>query len=249
MIFKYEDYKTFLRHIKECYSVMPLGNWDGSNGIILRHDVDLDIKPAYKLALIENEFAIPSTYFILTTGQTYNPMSSDNRKMLKEMSDMGFEIALHFDPSIYEYSELDFLTAKVEQEVSILSSITDKAVKSISLHNPGRFGTYPLFDGYCNAYDERIFSTDTYISDSRMQFQKDIYTFVKKAKERTIQILLHPSLYTEDGSDYGRIFYDYLFDFINKVDAHFDRNSTYRACVKESLFNHLIRMGREESSI
>jgi len=62
MIFKYSELKLFLSHINSNYSVVSLSEWDGSNQIIMRHDVDLDIYPAYEIALIESEIGLRSTF-------------------------------------------------------------------------------------------------------------------------------------------------------------------------------------------
>ena len=112
LIFSYIELEKFFKHIKENYTVTSLTKWNGSNAIILRHDVDFDIKPAYNLALKEKEFDINSTFFIMTSSLTYNPLSFDNRRMLKKMSKMGFEIGLHFDPSIYGTKNYETLSTK-----------------------------------------------------------------------------------------------------------------------------------------
>ena len=74
---------------------------NSTNQIILRHDVDLDIYPAYKMALLENEIGVKSTFFILLNAQSYNPLSINNKNILREISSLGFEIGLHFDPTNY----------------------------------------------------------------------------------------------------------------------------------------------------
>ena len=42
MIFKYAEFKKFIDHMKNLWKILPLGEWDFSNAIILRHDVDFD---------------------------------------------------------------------------------------------------------------------------------------------------------------------------------------------------------------
>jgi peptidoglycan/xylan/chitin deacetylase (PgdA/CDA1 family) len=202
--------------------------------------VDFDIKPAYDLAMIENEFNVSSTFFIMTTSFTYNPMHSCNRKMLKEMSDLGFEIGLHFDPWVYGDMNDEELFNKLNMEAEILSSITGKKVKSLSLHNPSMHGEYPLFKEYKNAYDPRIFSPEKYISDSIMVFRHDIYEFLKKSKDSTIQVLLHPLHYSENEKIYPEIFCDFIHRFINDIDTQFRPNSTYSNCMDSDLLTYLV---------
>ena len=101
MIFKYAEFKKFINHTKNFGKIVPLSEWDTPNAIILRHDVDFDIEAAYRLAMIEAEYNIRSTFFFLTTCHTYNLLSLPNRIKLYEMVKLGFEIGLHFDPTIY----------------------------------------------------------------------------------------------------------------------------------------------------
>ena len=99
--FKYSEYRDFISHIHKNYNVVPLKMLNSTNQIILRHDVDLDIYPAYKMALLENEIGVKSTFFILLNAQSYNPLSINNKNILREISSLGFEIGLHFDPTNY----------------------------------------------------------------------------------------------------------------------------------------------------
>ena len=235
----------YLKFIKSIRKITPLGDWDGSNAVILRHDVDFDIEHAYQLALIEAESDVRSTFFILTSCTTYNPLSASNRKKLYEMAKMGFEIGLHFDPTLYGDVDEAQLKAFVDQEARIVSCITGVSVKSVSLHNPSIHGKYPLFDGYNNTYDRRIFSDASYLSDSRMDFRgKNPFTFVKKVKDCPIQILLHPVHYSEKGLAYPDIFYEHIKRYTDAIDNSFRVNSTYEAQISSmGLFSYIINKG------
>jgi hypothetical protein len=237
MIFKYANLKSFFLNAGSRFPVTSLKDWNQKNGIILRHDVDLDIRPAYELAKLEKACSVNSTFFIMTTQSTYNPAFIKNAKMLREMVSMGFEIGLHFDPSIYP-EKIDLKT-KVDEEAQLLENILDTPIESISLHNPARFGQFPLFDGYNNAYDKRIFSDSNYISDSRMIFKKDLLSFVEKAKTETVQVLLHPLHYSPTGHGYDEIFLSFMRDFSGDIDEHFKQNITYANQVKPSLLSHI----------
>src|SRR3989442_5762853 len=162
LIFKYSELTKFLTHIKEKYHITTMGDWDGSKSIIIRQDVDFDLKAAYDLSLIEKKIGVSSTFYVMTSSFTYNPMSRENRKIIKEINDMGFEIGLHFDPSIYGQLEENDLQQKVDHESKILSSITKTEVRSLSIHNPSVHGRYPIFEKYLNAYDDKIFSNGRY---------------------------------------------------------------------------------------
>jgi len=175
----------------------------------------------------------------MTSCHTYNCLSPDNRKLIKEISDLGFEIGLHFDPTVYQYSDTMELKTKVDEEASMLSSIINQKIKSISIHNPSLHGQRPIFEGYNNAYDKQIFSKERYLSDSQMKFSSDIYEFVKNSKNFTIQILLHPMYYTNEGIPIPDIFYNFVCNFVDKIDKTAKNNSTYAKMMNTDLLSYI----------
>ena len=241
MIFAYAHYTQFLAHMKTIAPIRTLDEWRGEPAILLRHDVDLTIDAAHRLAMIEADAGVRSSYFILTTCHTYNTLSADNRERLREMVELGFEVGLHFDPTIYGEIADDALAPKVDQEAGILASVIGREVHSVSLHNPSIHGQYPLFAGYINAHDPALFSEDAYFSDSRMDFRgKDPYEFVEQARRRTVQILLHPLHYTPDGDGYRQIMSQFVRDFADRLDASFRVNSTYVEQLPEHLLHYVL---------
>lgn len=248
LIFKYSELTKFLMYIKEKYHVTNMRDWNGSKSIILRHDIDFDLKAAYDLSLIEKEIDVPSTFYIMTSSLTYNALSHENRKIIQKISDMGFEVGLHFDPTIYGQLEEKELQQKVDQESKILSFITKIDVRSISIHNPSVHGKYPIFEKYLNAYDDKIFSNDKYISDSRMSFSTNIYEFVKNASKSPIQILLHPMYYTKEGLSLPAIFCRFVHLFIKQIDVNYRVNSTYNELMTTDLFTYMLENGCSHES-
>jgi len=153
------------------------------------------------------------------------------------MHGWGFEIGLHFDPTLYDE---ETMRSAVDREIEILSFAVGSEVRSISLHNPSISGQYPLFDGYRNAYDPAIFDDDCYLSDSRMQFRgKDPYEFVKRAIEKPIQVLLHPMHFSPEGGGYDAVVSDGIQQYIQRIHKSFQPNATYVIDVGDDIMSHL----------
>jgi hypothetical protein len=175
---------------------------------------------------IEIECGIRSTFFFLTSSPHYNVLSQANRLMLRDMVRHGFEIGLHFDPTIYQTD--DDLTACANCEARLLSEAVGVSVNSISLHNPSLGGSYPLLDGYRNAYDPRIFAPDRYISDSRMNLtQENLYKFIMSAGDVPLQVLLHPLHFTNHGATYLETLMQFLCEQADALQRTFQVNSTF----------------------
>jgi len=248
MRFTYHDLEKLFSFLKKNYPITPLGMWKNKKTIILRHDVDFDIKAAYRLFSLEERCGVTSTFFIMTTCHTYNPCSFENRTMIAKMAKAGFEIGLHFDSSIYGSISQKELVKKIDFEAAILASITGQKVKSISQHRPFALGKYFLVSGYRNAYDPKIFSSEQYISDSRMIFQKDIYQFLTGAGKFPIQILLHPFHYNNSQKDYQGIIYQFVDDFVGQIDDDFRKMASYRAQAKRGeLKRNILKKNHHEN--
>lgn len=229
--FDYVTYEDILYNMKKINRIYKFNEVESKtkSGFILRHDVDFDIKKAYKLAEVEKGVDITSTFFILTTSEMYNIMSSDNRKMLMDMIQEGFEIGLHFDPIIYNNLTENKLYEKVKVESEIIESITGQRVDSISLHNPSIHGQYPMFNNYKNAYEEIYFNPELYISDSCKDFRgKEIFSFMENGRDNLIQVLFHPIHFSQYEENYthsfSKIFRNKILDFHTKLLI----NKTYR---------------------
>ena len=79
--------------------------------IVLKHDVETDVKKALSLARIEHKYGHRGTYYV----QAYLMKDGKNIEMLREMQQMGHEISYHYDvmdsckgdidKAIAEYSE------------------------------------------------------------------------------------------------------------------------------------------------
>lgn len=222
-IFRYAELADLLRTASGRYRFFDLKGWKGEKGVILRHDIDFDLRAAERMAKLEAEVGVPSTFYIMTTSAFYNPCYSENRSILRGIADMGFDLGLHYDPTVY--ADEGELVRHVDQEASILESLSGADVRSVSLHNPSVHGRYPLFQGYRNAYDPAIFSNETYMSDSCMDFRgKDPATFLSKAEHGPVQLLLHPMHYTDDGADYPEIMRRYVMGIADTIDRGFAVN-------------------------
>ncbi|WP_160670086.1 hypothetical protein [Clostridium sp. C8-1-8] len=229
-IFTYESYEKLLDKMKavnHIYSFRALPE-NASSGIILRHDIDFDIKKAYELSKIEEDKNVTSSYFVLTTSEVYNVSSLKNGVMLRAMHNKGFEIGLHFDPLIYSNLDGDKLLSKVKSECAIIEDIIGHRVHSISLHCPSVLNKYPKFIGYKNAYDIDLFKDEFYISDSCKDFRgKDIFKFVEKGKNSLIQVLLHPIHFNTLETTYIDSFSDIFENKINDLDCEMRINKKY----------------------
>jgi hypothetical protein len=218
----------FLLYIKDVAPVIPLCEAPGQKKycIIMRHDIDVNLRAAYIVAELEKSLGIRSTFFIMTTNPFYNPFSQQDRQLIRSIAELGFEIGLHYDPSVYPKQQNQTDNEFVRREVQLLEDIIGdgRKIRSISLHKPGASNVYPLIDGFINAYDPLYFSQEKYISDSKMErsfIDKCPYEFLKRVQFHSIQILLHPCQYTANEESFCGVIKEHLYHTEKHLMAEF----------------------------
>lgn len=248
-LFRYSEYERFLRHVVERYRVFSLASWDGGPGVVLRHDVDLDVRAAHRLAAIDARCGATASFLFLTTAPSYNVLSRASTALIREIALMGFDVGVHFDPTARDATDEDSLRAALRRDADLLQSITGRAVASVSIHNPSVHGKYLEFPGFRNAYSEAIFGPDRYLSDSRMIIRSDPYEFVKRAESIPIQLLFHPLHFSDTGEGYPAIFDTFVADELRMLDTTFRVISTFDAEVKPDLLENIAPRLRGTSTV
>ena len=230
--FTYDWYFKFLRHCRDNGSITFLR--DAENGslpqIILRHDVDFDVAAAWELSLMEERAGVRSTYLFLLSTHYYNLASPKARGILQALIQRGFEVGLHFDPSVYADDGQDGLARGFKAEREFMESLVGAEVRSISVHCPTASGLFPVFEGVVNAYDSRWFGPERYVSDSLRRWKHDPFALVSKAGELgRVQVLCHPIHFAQEEISY-RSALDRIAEAW-RAEAHsyiYNKNQTYR---------------------
>lgn len=98
--------------------------------IILRHDVDLKPERSLKIAQIEREFDISSTYYFRMTDEVYQPV------LIKQIAELGHEIGYHYE--VLDKAKGDFSKAIeiFENELTELRKVHE--IKTLCMHGNSR---------------------------------------------------------------------------------------------------------------
>lgn len=187
------NYKNLINlFVDKKYRFIRFNNLDKKHDsqILLRHDIDLDIDIALKMAHIESELGVNATYFFLMKNESYNLLSSNNIKKIIEIKKLGHQVSLHFDMEIYSNPKNG-----LRQEIKIFENIFDEKVDIVSIHRPSKdFLENP--DDYFhvnNSYEEKYTKHTKYFADSGGSFRFGNPTESKAFKNKeNIQLLIHP---------------------------------------------------------
>jgi predicted hydrocarbon binding protein len=182
------------------------------NVCLLRHDVDISVQRAHRIAQLEHEAGVKSTYFVFLRSDFYNVFEEENTRLLKAILTFGHDIGLHFYPHSYgliketnpEFSKKSkaALEKFLSFEKEILERLLDIEIRSFSFHSPDTGGwIYETDESICgmiNTYNPFIRQTFSYCSDSNGYWRfKRLPDFICNETSSRIQILTHPEWWVE----------------------------------------------------
>jgi hypothetical protein len=192
--FNPDTYVRLIRYLNQHYTIVPFRDIPKANVpyVILRHDVDVSLSAALKMAQTEKNMGLKSTYFILVSSKHYNVLQGENANMIRQISKLGHEIGLHYDAKQYgSYS--DNATESLKMEAHILEQILAEGIKSISCHAPTGPSSFMRVNGYIDADDPQL--RDMYVHDSGRLWTVKSLSVLLKGHSRRVHLLIHPSLW------------------------------------------------------
>lgn len=222
MKFTYESYTELLRKLqRNGYHIVNYENWNEyDRSVILRHDIDYDIKKAVDLAMLEKETGggYKATYFVLLTSDFYNVFSKKNVDALRQIVDCGHTIGLHFDE--VRYPEIagnpEKIKSKIIEERKLLSVAVGQDIKCVSMHRPGKaiLDVDLQIPGMINSYGQKFFKEFKYLSDSRRRWREPVEHIIEAQEYDRLHILTHPFWYNMT----DRSLHDSIFEFVNNAN-------------------------------
>lgn len=199
--FTYPAYIQLIKHLKNNYELIPAREYNCKTNeptVVVRHDVDWDFESALHMARLEHDINVKSTYFVLLSCPSYNLFSEHGIKGVRELLELGHEIGLHYDISVYNhYPELAY-DELLEFEINSLELITqDQRISSIVCHNPTISGQDPLRNVWIRNLST-ISLFDHYVHEANRQWKHEyLKPLINKVHIRNM-INTHPCLWSDE---------------------------------------------------
>jgi hypothetical protein len=149
--------------------------------LLLRHDVDLSLDAAVRVAELEAEAGAPATYFLMTRSVFYNLASPEGERALARFRELGHRVGLH---ALHPHLDLDRRFDPV-----------------VAWHNPDpEFMREPL-DGAVNVMQAPYFDPDHYRSDSNQHWRSGCpHDDLAAGRFEWLQLLTHPEIWAFRGA-------------------------------------------------
>ncbi len=183
-----------------------------SRGVLLRHDVDLSLERAMKVAEIEHELGLSATYMVMTTCPFYQIEDPASQSMLTGLQSLGHEVELHFDTAPgHSDPSIDLVVEQINEQCERLARATGEPVLSLSLHRPqpGVLRGPLRIAGRINAYAARLM--EWYLSDSKGSWRAgNPVSRLAAPQGAVLQLLIHPIWWGKEhlpASDHLEAFY------------------------------------------
>jgi hypothetical protein len=152
--------------------------------VFLRHDVDLSLDAALRMAELEAEVGVQTTYLLMTESIFYNLASSEGVAAIGRLRERGHAVGLH---AVHPNAELDGRFDPV-----------------VSWHNPKPEYMSEPIPGAANAYAPPYFSPETYRSDSNQSWRSGCpHEELRAGACPWLQILVHPEIWVYPGETMG----------------------------------------------
>lgn len=208
MDFSHDDYRSTLRAFRSAgYSITGFLGFLADpqpRHLILRHDIDHSLSAAVRLARVDADEGIRSTFFLRVHAQAYSLTSYDALHQVAELERLGHEIELHLDGGLHiplaigEKESLD-------RQRDILEAVLGRPINGFSMHEPARMGGLDVSDQAkdrwgvdYHAYESRFLTpTMKYLSDSGARWREGHFReWIGRVPH--LQVLIHPVWWFEN---------------------------------------------------
>jgi peptidoglycan/xylan/chitin deacetylase (PgdA/CDA1 family) len=197
-------YRELLQLARANYRFARFGDDSVDRHVLWRHDIDISVNRAVRLAEIEAEHGVVATYFLHLRSPFYNLLNSEMLWRVRRVIAQGHDIGLHFDPSRYEGGlSRSALEAAIGAEGDLLAREFGTPPRAVSFHDISTLRE-PVPDddrlcGLVNAYSRRLRDNYAYVSDSNgVWLYRRLRDVVEAAAEDRLQVLTHPEWWTPE---------------------------------------------------
>lgn len=166
------------------YRFTTFGEPPSRRDVFLRHDVDLSLDAALRMAELEAEHSVRATYLLMTQSVFYNLASQEGVDALERLRGLGHAVGLH---AVHPNVELD-----------------ERFDPVVSWHNPDAEYMSKTIPGAINVYAEPYFVPPTYRSDSNQHWRAGCpHEELRGGGFPWLQILVHPEIWVYEGATMG----------------------------------------------
>jgi len=245
MIYCPESYIALLEHIRSQGYRFAAGyhDWDSASDepqVILRHDIDVSLGLAVRMAMLDRELGIPSIFFAMLRSPHYNIYATQTRAALEMIVGSGeHRLGLHYTPPDKLPADLAEVESWVQADWEELykALLPIPVTPEVSWHRP----TLSLLRHYCerkflgraflwNAYSQPYFLDAKFLSDSNCRYTDDeLRKFFDPTANPRVQLLIHPLIWMAGGDNMLQVWANVWPHLIREQEVELRESRIYGA--------------------
>lgn len=147
--------------------------------IIVRHDVDLSLDAAVRMAELEHELGVGATYFLMKRSEFYNLDAPSGERAVERLRALGHRVGLH---AVWPAVDWD-----------------ERFERVLAWHNPDPEYMREPVEGLVNVMESPW--ADVYRSDSNQHWRQGCpHEALRERAFERLQLLVHPEIWAYDGA-------------------------------------------------
>ncbi len=196
--FTFDNYKRLIQLAKEKGFLFVLHKDEyvsERKDVIWRHDVEFEPDLALRMARIENEEGVKTTYFFQLHSHFYNTLDGHYSNVFKEIKRLGHHVGLHFDSAYWGITSENQLSEYIKLDKEYMEKAFGTTIDTFSFHNTTPFTQSCLefkYGGLINVYSSFFKERYKYCGDSlgywRFERLEDV---LNDDKVQHLQVLTH----------------------------------------------------------
>ena len=156
-----------------------------AGALFLRHDVDLSLDAARRMAELEAALEVRATYFLMTQSVFYNLDSAEGAATLARLRELGHAVGHH---AIHPRAIVG----------------DDRFDRVVAWHNPEPSTMTDPIEGAVNVMQAPWFDPTTYRSDSNQRWRSGCpHADLRAGAFPWLQLLVHPEIWVYPGATMG----------------------------------------------
>jgi hypothetical protein len=204
--FNLQTYREMLQLVKAQRRIIKYSEiFDYEDFVLWRHDCDMSLNRALRIAEIDAHYGVQSTFFINPHSEFYNIFEKKQTNIINDILALKHDIGLHLDGAYHSNADSKFdIEDAIVKDTALINCVADTQLNVFSFHNPTReilgFND-DFYAGQVNCYSKKLFETVAYGSDSNGYWRHQPIPEILRDTTRTqLQILTHPEWWLEGDS-------------------------------------------------
>lgn len=185
--------------------------------VIWRHDVEFEPDIALKMAQIEHDLDVQSTYFFQLHSGCYNVLNMHYRQVFHDIKNLGHHCGLHFDCRYWKITDEKQLDGYITLDRTYLEKNMGMEIDTFSFHNTTPFTQSCLeyrYGGLINVYSSFFKEHYNYCGDSLGYWRFDrLEDVLNNDNVQHLHVLTHDGNWSEEVLSprrrYVKVFHDH----------------------------------------